>query len=334
MVSTSNEAQGAAAETAGWTDATGDRGLREARKRLLSRYAPGAHARTLRWSRGSTEIIEVGEGPPLVLVHGGLSEAGDWAPILPLLARRFHLYVPDRPGHGLSDPFDYRGVDMSELSATFLADVLDNYGLRSVPLVGSSMGGFCAIAFYLRHPERVSRLIFPGMPAGLQRYVPPGIYQAQKLMHRLSTFLPGALIRSAMTKPSARRRMVQVMSGFVAHPERVPEEYLDCARFNLLRNHRSIRWYLDGIVTAEGLVPSLLLDERWTELRVPTTFIWGEKDGFATVAQGRAASARVPTSQFELIPDAGHGVWVDEPDRVATSILECLGAYLNPIKTN
>ncbi len=335
MVNTSNvEALDAAAEIAGWTDATGDRGLREARKRMLSRYAPGAHTRRLKWSRGSTEIIEVGEGPPLVLIHGGLSEAGDWAPILSRLARRFHLYVPDRPGHGLSDPFDYRGVDQSELCATFLADVLDFYGLRSVPLVGSSMGGFCAVAFYLRHPERVSRLILPGMPAGLQRYVPPGIYQAQKLMHQLSTFLPGALIRSAMAKPSARRRMVQVLSGLVAHTERVPEEFLDCLRFNLLRNHSSLRWYLDGLVTAEGLIPPLMLDQRWAELRVPTTFIWGEKDVFATVDLGRAASARVPTSRFELIPDAGHVVWVDEPDRVAAIILDSLGAYLNPIKMN
>ena len=281
---------------------------------------------------GSTEIIEVGEGPPLVLVHGGLGEAGDWAPILPLLARRFHLYVPDRPGHGLSEPFDYRGVDQSELCAKFLADVLDFSDLRSVPLVGSSMGGFCAIAFYLRHPERVSRLIFPGMPAGLQRAVGPGIYQAQKLMRRMSTFFPGVLIRSAIAKPAARRRMVQVMSGFVAHPERVPEEFLDCARFNLLRNYRSLRWYLDGIVTAEGLIPPLLLDERWSQLRVPTTFIWGEKDVFATVDKGRAAAARVPTSQFVLIPDAGHAVWLDEPDRVAATILESLGAYVNPIK--
>src|SRR3989454_4292080 len=188
------------ADATGWADPTGDRGLREARKRLLSRFVPGARTRRLKWSMGSTEMIEVGEGPPLVLLHGGLGEAGGWAPILPLLARRFHLYVPDRPGHGLSEPFDYRGVDQSELCAKFLADVLDFSDLRSVPLVGSSMGGFCAIAFYLRHPERVSRLIFPGMPAGLQRAVGPGIYQAQKLMRRMSTFFPGVLIRSAIAK--------------------------------------------------------------------------------------------------------------------------------------
>src|SRR3989442_5374806 len=171
------EAEDATADVAGWSDQAGDRGLREARKGLLPGFFPGARPRRLKWSMGSTEMIEVGEGPPLVLIHGGLGEAGDWSPIMPLLARRFHLYIQDRHGHGLSDAFDYRGVDPSELSATFLADVLDSRGLRTIPLVGCSMGGFCAIAFYLRHPDRVSRLIFPGMPAGLQRAVPPGLYQ-------------------------------------------------------------------------------------------------------------------------------------------------------------
>jgi len=318
------ETKDATADPIDWADVAGDQGLREARKRLLSRFVPGARTRRLKWSMGRTEMIEVGEGPPLVLIHGGLGEAGGWAPILTLLAGHFHLYAPDRPGHGLSDPFDYRGVDLFELSATFLGDVLDNCGLRTVPLMGCSMGGLSAIAFYLRHPDRVSQLILPGMPAGLQRAVPPGIYQAQKLMHQLSTSSPGALMRSELAQPAGRGRMIESLSALVAHPERVAEEYLDCDRFNLLRNHRSFRWYLDGIVTEEGLLPSLLLDQRWAELRVPTTFIWGEKDAFATVDKGRAAAARVPRNRFELIPDAGHAVWVDEPDRVAACILDSL----------
>src|SRR5437870_13846345 len=108
------EAKKDATANSAWTDRTGDRGLREARKRLLSRFVPGASTRRLKWSMGSTEMIEVGEGPPLVLIHGGLGEAGGWAPILTLLAGQFHLYAPDRPGHGVSDPFAYRGVDLFE----------------------------------------------------------------------------------------------------------------------------------------------------------------------------------------------------------------------------
>src|SRR2546428_12438345 len=119
---------------------------------------------------------------------------------------RCGLNIRDGPGQGVSDPLDSRGVGLSELSATFLGDVLDYWGLRTVPLVGCSMGGFTAIAFYLRHPDRVSQLILPGMPAGLQRAVPEGIYEAQKLMRQLSTNSPGAVIRSEPAQPAARGR--------------------------------------------------------------------------------------------------------------------------------
>src|SRR3989442_4844101 len=123
------------ADATGWADPTGDRGLREARKRLLSRFVPGARTRRLKWSMGSTEMIEVGEGPPLILLHGGLGEAGGWAPILPLLAGRVHLYISDPPGHRLFHPVDYPGVDLSGLNATVLRDVVDYLGLRTVPLL-------------------------------------------------------------------------------------------------------------------------------------------------------------------------------------------------------
>src|SRR2546425_10715052 len=98
------------ADATGWADPAGDRGLREARRRLLSRFVPGARTRRVKGSMGWTELIELGEGPPLVLVHGGLGETGGWGPILTPFARRVHPYVSDRPRHGPSDPFSHRAI--------------------------------------------------------------------------------------------------------------------------------------------------------------------------------------------------------------------------------
>src|SRR2546428_3005324 len=101
------------ADATGWADPTGDRGLREARKRLLPRLVPGARTRRLKWSMGSTVMIEVGEGLPLVLLHGGLGETRGWVPILALLVHRLHLHAPDRPWHGLSAPCSLRATHLS-----------------------------------------------------------------------------------------------------------------------------------------------------------------------------------------------------------------------------
>lgn len=122
-------------------DPRADRDLQTARARLLSKYAPGTQSHSIRWSGGATQVLELGRRPPLVLVHGGAGQASDWASIMPSLADRFHLYAVDRPGHGLADAFDYRGVDVSAHGVTFVGGILDALGLDSVPLVGHSMGG-------------------------------------------------------------------------------------------------------------------------------------------------------------------------------------------------
>ena len=92
-----------------------DRRLEAAQATLLAEHAPDARVRRLRWSGGETQVLELGTGPPLLLVHGAFSGASGWVPILPELARNRRVLAVDLPGHGLADPFDYKGADLLEL---------------------------------------------------------------------------------------------------------------------------------------------------------------------------------------------------------------------------
>jgi pimeloyl-ACP methyl ester carboxylesterase len=83
-----------------------------AQSAYLDRCAPGYRTRRVQWSGGTTQIIELGEGTPLLLVHGGMGEAFQWGSILSALAKSHRVLAVDRPGNGLADAFDYRGVDM------------------------------------------------------------------------------------------------------------------------------------------------------------------------------------------------------------------------------
>src|SRR5215510_13953321 len=102
-----------------------DRELMKAQTALLARFAPNARVRRIRWSQGETQLFELGTGAPLLYVHGGLGGAFEVVPILEALAENHRVLAVDRPGHGLADPFDYRGVDLLEHARTFLGDVLD-----------------------------------------------------------------------------------------------------------------------------------------------------------------------------------------------------------------
>ena len=101
-----------------------DRELAKAQAALLARYAPDTRVRRIRWSQGETQLFELGNGAPLLYVHGGLGGAFELVPILRALAENHRVLVVDRPGHGFADPFDYHGVDLLDHARTFLGDIL------------------------------------------------------------------------------------------------------------------------------------------------------------------------------------------------------------------
>jgi pimeloyl-ACP methyl ester carboxylesterase len=279
----------------------------------LNRCAPGHRTRRVRWSGGTTQVIEMGEGPPLLLLHGGLGEAFQWGSILPALARKHRVMAVDRPGHGLADPFDYRGVDLLEHARRFLGDILDAEGLASVPLVGCSMGGLWATDFALTHPQRVERLVLVAAPAGISRALP--------LQMRLGT-LPGlrTLVRRMMLQPTRDSTRAFWAQLLVAHPERLEDDFLDLSATSQRRNAPSWFTLIDRAFDVWGLKKNLLLTGRWKDLSVPTTFVWGEKDAWGAPELGEAVVAMNPRVRMVRIPDAGHTPWMDAPERVVDAI--------------
>jgi pimeloyl-ACP methyl ester carboxylesterase len=296
-----------------------DRALESAQAAYLNRCAPGHRTRRVRWSGGSTQAIELGEGPPLLLLHGGLGEALQWGPLLPPLARKYRVMAVDRPGHGLADPFDYRGVDLLAHARRFLGDILDAEGLPNVPIVACSMGGLWAVDFALTHPERVSRLVLVAAPAGITRALP--------LQMRLGT-LPGlkTLVRAMMRRPTRDSSRAFWKQLLVVHPERLEDALLDALTASQLRNVESWFTLIDRAFDVFGMKKELLLAERWKDLSVPTTFVWGEKDAWGAPEEGDAVVARNPRVRMVRIPEAGHAPWIDAPVPVLKAIEEALAS--------
>jgi pimeloyl-ACP methyl ester carboxylesterase len=288
--------------------------------RALNKYAPGTTVRPIRWSQGETQVLELGEGPPIVLVHGGLGQATDWVPILAQLGREFHVYALDRPGHGLADDFDYRHVEILPHAVTFLEAILAGLELKRAVLVGNSMGGRWVIEYARHHPDKVSHVVLPGLPAGAARELPSAFYEVPRLLRLMQRPMIGAVVRHAMARPSSRERARKGMQALVSHPERLSDEMIDGGTFNFLRNRHSMLTLIEQATDDRGMRPEFVLGDRWADLRVPVTFLWGAKDVFGPSELGREAASHVPDGRFVLIPDAGHLPWLDEPDRVAMEI--------------
>ncbi len=299
-----------------------DRELEKAQATLLAHCAPDTRVRRVRWSQGETQLFELGEGPPLLLVHGGGDGAFDWAPILSALARKRRVLVVDRPGHGLADPFDYKGVDLLDHARTFLRDILDALDLPTVDIAANSIGGLLAAAFALDKPERVSRLVLVGAPVGVARDAP-------LLLRLMSLPLLGqGLGRLLMRNPTrdGNRKFWGLVQ--VAHPERLEDVFLDVDVAHTRRNLNSILSLIRCV--GRGLRGGhLVLGDRWQTLKVSTLYLGGERDVFVRPKFERALQVigdGNPNVRILRIPDAGHLPWLDEPERVVAEIERFLGA--------
>ena len=111
-----------------------------------------------------TNYHDVGEGFPVLMIHGsgpGVSAWANWRLVMPELAKRARVIAPDMAGFGFSarpDGYDYT-MDNWVSQAVGLLDAL---GIERTDLVGNSFGGALALALTIRHPERVRRLVLMG----------------------------------------------------------------------------------------------------------------------------------------------------------------------------
>lgn len=294
--------------------------LETAQRAFIDAVIPTATVRRIPWSEGETQVIEAGEGPPLLFVHGGFTQATDWIPLWPHLAQRYRLMAVDRPGHGLADPYDYRGVDTRQLAVRFLADVLDALGLDQPAIVGNSLGGRWSVELALRHPNRVAQLILAGAPAGSKARVP-----VQMLAMRWPVTRPIVRRIFRRAEPEGIRDFYGKVN--VVHPEGLSQEFLLATAAGQRRNHQSLLSFATRAMTYSSIHPDLLLPDKWQEVQVPVHFIWGNGDVFDSPATGQAAVPRVAGgADMTIVPGAGHLPWLDEPEAVARAIESSLGS--------
>lgn len=123
----------------------------------------------------STNYHDLGEGSPVLLVHGsgpGVTAWANWRLNMPELAKEFRVIAPDMFGFGYSDSkgrIEDKGVWVDQL-----VGLLDALGLNTVSIVGNSFGGGIALAFMIAHPDRVDRAVLMG-PAGLDFPITPAL---------------------------------------------------------------------------------------------------------------------------------------------------------------
>jgi pimeloyl-ACP methyl ester carboxylesterase len=241
--------------------------VREVYERILA-DARVAH-RYLETRSGRVHLVEAGEGPHVVLLHGGGTSSISHLPLLAHLDGVRAINV-DRPGFGLSDPVRVPRERYRAAAVEFVDEVLDGLELGSCTLAGASGGGIWALWYALAHPERVRRLV-------LLTAIPllPGTRVPSPLRVMVAPLIGDLLAR---VKPSPKM-VVRFMSAMgekdtiVRHPE-VIESLVAAGRDPIaaaagLAEHRAV-------ASPFGFRASLCVrPEELRSLIAPTLVIWG-----------------------------------------------------------
>lgn len=274
----------------------------------------------------NVHYLEMGQGPSLIMIHGGGSHASEWINIMKPLAEYFRLYAVDRPGHGLTDPFNYRNVAYREMAVDFVRSFMDTLGMEKAFLTGNSMGGYFSIVFTMEHPDRVKKLLLIGAPAGVNRRIP--------LMLRLMGWKGiNQLLLSTVAKPSYSSMKNIHKQLLVADINNLPSDYLEhCHHNGLLPGYReSFSTMLENVLTLRGWKKDLYLGDQLYRLQVPVRFIWGTEDAFENPDTGRKKASAIKDYKFELVKNAGHCPWLDQPDECADLIISMLKEQANTV---
>lgn len=245
----------------------------------------------------------LGEGRPLVILHGLFGNSDNWQTHAKKLADYFQVILVDQRNHGHSDWSDDFSYD---LLAEDLHELLTDLGLDDVMLLGHSMGGKTAMRYAQLYPENIEKLIVADM--GIKRYPP----HHQDILEGLRK-VDLNIVRSRGEVESILEPYIPVVG----------------TRQFLLKNlywkeKGQLAWRMN-IPVLEREMEQILAELPEDEVLIQTLFIRGALSQYIPDEDIPEIEEQFPDSTFVTIPNAGHWVHAEAPEAFLNAVLEfCL----------
>ena len=281
-----------------------------------------ARKRFLTIGQAKVAYYEEGGGDPLVLLHGCPFSSYIWRKVTPLLAPSYRCLAPDLLG--LGDTETSGNADWSlRAQAAMIVGLLEALGLERVHVVGHDHGGAVAQLLAAEHPERIDRLVIMNAEA-YDNWPSP----AERPLLRLTQIpvLGSLAFRLWSLRPLLRLTLAEGKA--VRNPEVLTAELLDgYIRANLSDRHRrrKLKRFLTGQLDPQNNRVTTELLDGLKRFKRPTLLIWATEDPHFGPKWGERLRADIPGAvRLELVPDAGHLLMEERPNRVA----ELIGGFL------
>ncbi|WP_327743477.1 alpha/beta fold hydrolase [Streptomyces europaeiscabiei] len=272
--------------------------------------------RELPTDEGVLRYHEVGEGPPLLLLHGsgpGVTGWRNYRENLPAFSCHFRCLVLEFPGFGVSDP---TGEHPMAAAPKAVQRFLAGLGLDRVDVVGNSMGGIIAAHLAIASPGLFRRLVTVG-GVGRNIFSPaPG---------------EGINLLVDFTENPTREALVRWMHSMVHDPDVVTEEMIE-ERWTQATDPDTLaaarRMYGRKALTA-AMASAQQSDQPpyWAMLHritAPTLITWGRDDRVSPVDMALLPMRAMPRAELHILPDCGHWVMIEQKAAWESAVLAFL----------
>ena len=254
---------------------------------------------------GDAEIAyrELGEGPPVVLLHPFPANHEFWLPVAQALATRYRVLLPDLRGHGDSGLGD--GPATMEKHAGDIVRVMDNADIRRAPLVGVSIGGYALFELWRRDRGRVTALgfFYTKAPADSSEARAGRLQAASDVLERGTEPFFESMIPRLLGKSTRETRPDLVAGALRMMRKMSPEDVAQVQR---------------GMAERPDSVGTL------KTIHVPTLLVTGEEDILTGLNEAELMRLHISGSQLRVLPKAGHYSPWEQPEEAGKLLRQFL----------
>lgn len=240
---------------------------------------------------------DLGEGPPLILMHGIPTWSYLYHEVLDRLAETNRVIAPDFIGHGWSDQRDLfdRSLRAQRDMIVSLMNALD---LSRATLVGHDTGGGVALIMAVENPDRVNKLVFSNIVA----------YDSWPIDDMISVGHPDWARKS---NAEIREFLVGGFDDGLSRKQRLTSEFVD----GIVAPYITETGKVSLVRDASGLNTShtTMLMDRHVKISAETLLVWGEDDPWQPVEDGERLARDIPNARLVRIKNASHWIPQDAP---------------------
>jgi esterase len=257
----------------------------------------------------------LGEGPPVVILHGLYGSSDNWMTIARNLSKTYTVFLPDQRNHGRSPHSMWH--DYTEMT-TDLEELVNEYITGKFVLLGHSMGGKTAISFALQHPTLLDSLIIADI-SPFSRH--PEDYKIEESHLKILNLLLYTDIESANTREEAEQRVLAGLDDKRVAAFLLKSIYRnDSGKFAWRINARAI------FNNLAKLMAGLTLPESAASgvTGFPVLFIRGANSGYLPESHFAEIRTLFPAAEIHTIPETGHWLHAEKPDVFTAVVREFL----------